>query len=204
MKKRVGIVDYGRGNLRSVEKALEAEGAETALISEPGRCKDLDALVLPGVGAFGDGVRGLQQRGLWSEVREWLDQERPFLGICLGYQMLFEESQESPGVPGLGFFQGKVRRFPSGDWKIPHMGWNEIQPSADCPLFENIRASEYVYFVHSFYPDPEDTSVVTSYCDYAGRFAASAGKGPVQAVQFHPEKSQAAGLKILRNFLVGI
>ncbi len=201
----VGIVDYGRGNLRSVQKALEAVGARTCWL--PGReafaREQPEAVVLPGVGSFGDCSRSLQERGLFAPLREWLMAGRPFLGICLGYQILFERSEESPGVPGLGFWAGAVRRFAPGVGKIPHMGWNELRPGAPSPLFADWAdlPSPAVYFVHSYYPVPEDSGLVTAWCDYGGEFAAAAGQGAVQAVQFHPEKSQATGLRILANFL---
>jgi imidazole glycerol-phosphate synthase subunit HisH len=201
----IGIVDYGRGNLRSVQKALETAGARTCWLPNPEAFASTrpEALVLPGVGSFGDCANSLEARGLFRPLRDWLEGGRPFLGICLGYQILFESSEESPGVAGLGFWKGVVRRFPSSVGKIPHMGWNELKPAAYSPLLTDWSAiaSPSVYFVHSFYPEPEDRTLVTAWCDYGGDFAAAAGWGAVQAFQFHPEKSQATGLHLLRNFV---
>jgi glutamine amidotransferase len=198
----VGVVDYGRGNLRSVTKALEATGAKIRLLPDPENMPDCDAVVLPGVGAFGDCAASLHARGFIEPLRTWLACDRPFLGICLGYQILFENSGESPGSAGLGFFSGEVKRFASEPGrKIPHMGWNSLTPAAPSPLFHSLATGTFVYFVHSFYPDPADAELVTAWCDYGGRFAAAVGRGNVQAVQFHPEKSQEAGLQMLRNFV---
>ena len=191
----IALLDYGSGNIRSVHNGLRHEGAEVTLVSTAAQLADADAMVLPGVGAFGDCARGLQERGLWDPVQEWLGSGKPFLGICVGYQLLFEGSEESPGVPGLGFFKGQVRKFPASALKVPQIGWNEIEltePSA--PLWRGLPAQPYVYFVHSYYPVPEDRSIVTSWCSYGETFAASAARDHVAAVQFHPEKSQAVGL----------
>lgn len=205
MTPRLGIVDYGRGNLRSVQKALEAVGAETCWLPDAAAFEreNPTAVVLPGVGSFGDCASNLESRGLVSVLREWLTASRPFLGICLGYQILFESSEESPGAKGLGYWPGKVRRFAPSVGKIPHMGWNSLRPDAPSPLFADWEdfPSPSVYFVHSYYPVPEDSALVTAWCDYGGEFAAAAGNGAVQAVQFHPEKSQATGLRLLKNFL---
>ena len=201
MQKKLALIDYGRGNLRSVANALGQEGAEVRLVDRPEALAGLDAMVLPGVGSFGDCVRQLHESGLWEPVQQWLAADRPFLGICLGYQMLFESSDESPGVPGLGYFRGKVRRFRSGTLKIPHMGWNTLDLRADYPLWQGLGENPHVFFVHSFFPEPQDQSLVTARTDYGETFAASIGRGQLAATQFHPEKSQAAGLTILRNFI---
>lgn len=198
----IGIIDYGRGNLRSVEKALEAAGASTQRIEEGNAFGEPTALVLPGVGSFGDCATNLQKRNLWKPVRQWLQDGKPFLGICLGYQILFEGSEESPGVAGFGFFRGMVRRFPREQCrKIPHMGWNTLRPASPSPLFKDMPESSHFYFVHSYHPCPADENVVTAWCDYGIPFAAAAGRNNIQAVQFHPEKSQQQGLALLQNFL---
>lgn len=198
----IALIDYGSGNLRSVQKALEHEGAQVARVAEPSGLEGKKGVVLPGVGAFGDCVRNLQERGLWEPLSAWLAADRPFLGICLGYQMLFESSEESPGVEGFGFFRGKVRRFSDAALKIPQMGWNTISLSQPGhALWSGLAPSPHVFFLHSYFPVPEDDSIVTSQAEYGGAFAASAARGRVSAVQFHPEKSQAAGLQMLRNFL---
>jgi glutamine amidotransferase len=199
------VVDYGSGNLRSVCKALDAVGARTRLIDAPAQLGEIDAVVVPGVGAFGDCARNLRATGLWEPLREWIAADRPYLGICLGYQLLFEGSEETPGVPGLGVLPGFVRRFPSGPLKVPHMGWNTLalRSPADA-LFQGLPADPSVYFVHSYHPVPADDSLVTATCDYGAGFAASVARGALKAVQFHPEKSQANGLAILRNFLASV
>lgn len=196
----VGVVDYGSGNLRSVGKALEAAGARTGLISKPAELEGVDAVVVPGVGAFGDCASNLRATGLWEPLREWIKAGRPYLGICLGYQLLFESSEESPGVAGLGVIPGRVVRFSGGGLKVPHMGWNTLTGLRG-PLYHGLPEETSVYFVHSFYPVPEETALASATCEYGVRFAASVSRGALHATQFHPEKSQAAGLAILRNFL---
>lgn len=201
----IALIDYGSGNIRSVINALRHEHAEVELTSDAARIAEADAVVLPGVGAFGDCVRGLQSRGLWEPLAEWLAADKPFLGICVGYQMLFESSEESPGVKGFGFFQGEVKRFTSPGIKVPQIGWNQldlVQPGHT--LWRDLPANPHVYFVHSYYPEPGDDSVVTSRSTYGETFAASAARGQTAGVQFHPEKSQAIGLGILRNFIQSV
>lgn len=198
--KRLGVVDYGSGNLRSVVKALEAAGAAPRLISSVAEMETIDALVVPGVGAFEHCASNLRASGLWEPVRNWALAGKPYLGICLGYQLLFESSEESPGVEGLGVLKGVVRRFPQGELKVPHMGWNTLGNQRG-PLFEGFDDPVSMYFVHSFYPVPEETSQVCATCDYGVNFAAGVSAGALHAVQFHPEKSQGAGLALLRNFL---
>lgn len=197
----IALLDYGSGNLRSVENALRHEGAEVKLVPSPEHLDGASAMILPGVGAFGDCVHGLQARGLWQPVLDWLDSGRPFLGICVGYQLLFEESEETPGVRGLGYFAGKVKRFTTPGLKVPQIGWNQLEFSdPSLPLWRGLPENPHVYFVHSYFPAPADPSIVTSRCSYGETFAASVGRGNINAVQFHPEKSQAIGLGILRNF----
>ncbi len=200
----LALIDYGSGNIRSVHNALRHEGADVALVSTPGELEAADAVVLPGVGTFGDCVRGLQSRDLWEPVRAWLESGKPFLGICVGYQLLLDESEESPGVRGFGYFRGRVKKFASAGLKVPQIGWNQLQLTRPAdPLWRGLPAAPHVYFVHSYYCAPEDSSVVTAWTDYGERFAAAASKGSVAAVQFHPEKSQEIGLGLLRNFIAG-
>ena len=199
----IALIDYGSGNIRSVINALRHEGADVELTDDPVRVAAADAVVLPGVGAFGDCVCGLQSRGLWEPLREWLAADRPFLGICVGYQMLFECSEETPDIRGFGFFTGRVKRFTTPGFKVPQIGWNQLD-LAPHPLWDGLPANPHVYFVHSYFPVPDDTSIVTSRTTYGETFAASAARGRVSAVQFHPEKSQAVGLRILRNFIASV
>ncbi len=197
------VIDYGMGNLRSVSKALESLGAKVVVSDRAEVLEKAEKIVLPGVGAFGDGSRELQKRKLFDPLREAILDGKPFLGICLGLQLLFEQSEESPGVKGLGVFQGDVRRFRDPRVKIPHMGWNEmkiLEPNA--AAFQNIPQRSFFYFVHSFYPVPKENSVVLGTCEYGSEeFTAFAGRESLWACQFHPEKSQDRGLQILRNFL---
>ena len=199
----LALIDYGSGNIRSVTNALLREHGDVELVSDPARLADAEAIVLPGVGAFGDCVRGLESRGLWEPLAAWLAADKPFLGICVGYQMLFDESEESPGVRGFGFFPGKVKRFTTPGLKVPQIGWNQLDLAAH-PLWRGLPANPHVYFVHSYFPAPTDDSVVTSRSTYGETFAASAARGRVSAVQFHPEKSQDVGLGILRNFIQSV
>ena len=196
----IGVVDYGSGNLRSVCKALEAVGASPALVTGPLQLAHFDALVVPGVGAFGDCAATLGATGLWDPLRDWIAADRPYLGICLGYQLLFDASEESPGVSGLGVLPGCVIRFSDPALKVPHMGWNTLSEMKG-PLFKDLPEDTAFYFVHSYFPQPSDASLVSSTCGYGRPFAASVSRGRVHATQFHPEKSQAAGLAVLRNFL---
>ncbi|MDE1170769.1 MAG: imidazole glycerol phosphate synthase subunit HisH [Verrucomicrobium sp.] len=200
----IGVVDYGMGNLRSVEKALQSVGAQTRFVTGPEGLEGLGGLVLPGVGAFGDCVRNLRATGLWEPIREWIAADRPFFGICLGYQMLFESSEEAPGAEGLGVYAGKVVRFPQKGagfpLKVPQMGWNAVTVVRPGPVTEGVADGEHVYFVHSYYPQPADEGLVAMTTDYGGPFASAVGRGRLFATQFHPEKSQAAGLRLLKNF----
>lgn len=200
---RIGLVDYGSGNLRSVQRALEHAGADCVLVHSPAEAEGCAALVVPGVGSFGDCARQLREAGLWEFIKEWIAADRPYLGICLGYQLLFESSEESPGVEGFGALRGKVVHFPKDSGlKIPHMGWNQLHLAKRSDrLMAGLGENPDFYFVHSYYPVPADPSVVTSSCGYGVEFAASVTTGKLSAVQFHPEKSQALGLTMLRNFI---
>lgn len=197
---RVGLVDYGSGNLRSVAKALEAAGARVKAVAEPSALAGLDAIVVPGQGAFHQCAAHLRASGLWDTVRDWAGGGRPYLGICLGYQLLFQSSEESPGIAGLGLLRGTVCRFKATGLKIPHMGWDTLDATSG-PLHQGLETGTAMYFVHSYHPVPDEPSLVSAWCDYGGRFAAAVSTGSLHAVQYHPEKSQAAGLAVLRNFL---
>jgi glutamine amidotransferase len=197
------IVDYDVGNLRSVQKGFENVGAAALISRDPAVIADADGLVLPGVGAFGECMANLKKYALEEAIRAFIDGGKPFLGICVGYQLLFEGSEENPGVAGLGVFRGRCARFatrPGSRMKVPHMGWNQIRIMRDCPLFEGIDDGADVYFVHSYYPIPEDPTIVVTSTDYGGVFASSIQSGSLFATQFHPEKSQRAGLRALANF----
>jgi imidazole glycerol-phosphate synthase subunit HisH len=199
---RIGLIDYGSGNLRSVAKALEAVGAESHQIVSGPIPGGLDALVLPGVGAFGDSVRHLQERGLFRPIREWLTSQKRFLGICLGYQLLFQTSEESPGVEGLGLFAGTVQRFRSAHLKVPQIGWNRLAWTNEAyKRFPELPSDPFVYFVHSYYPVPENRSIIAATAEYGEEFAAAIVTDNLLATQFHPEKSQENGLAILRQFV---
>ncbi len=199
----IALIDYGSGNLLSAAKALEAVGATVRLVSEPSGLEGAAGVVLPGVGAFGDAVASLEARGLTTPLKDWLHSGRPFLGICIGYQLLFESSEESPGAPGLGFFGGTVVRFTDKRLKIPHMGWNSLQTTPH-QLWQGLPDDPYLFFVHSFHPAPSDNSSVIARADYGGPFAAASARGNVAGVQFHPEKSQAIGLRILCNWIASV
>ncbi len=204
---RIALIDYGSGNLRSVENALRRAGVEVLWCADgDADLASCDAVVLPGVGSFGDCAANLDQRGLRSPLLGWLQAGRPYLGICLGYQILFESSEESPGVAGLGFLAGRVVRFPRRPGlKVPHMGWNTLRRGPACgPLLEGLDAEPAVFFVHSYFPRPENPGLVAAWTDYDGAFASAVRSGEVCGVQFHPEKSQTVGLRILQNFLSSV
>lgn len=198
----IGIIDYGAGNLRSVANAVQALGIEPRLIATPAQMDGLTHLILPGVGSFGDCMGELEKRGLTGPIRDWVAAGKPYFGICLGYQILFDESVETPGVKGLGIFPGKVVRFTEDGRKIPHMGWNSAVPvnPAD-PAWAGLGETPYFYFVHSYFPQPADKSIVAMTTDYGQTFASAIRSGAVIGCQFHPEKSQQAGLRLLGNFL---
>jgi glutamine amidotransferase len=198
----IALVDYGMGNLRSVEKALARVGADVRIVSDRKSVLTADALVLPGVGAFGDCMANLEKIGLIEAIGEFIATKRPFLGICLGFQALFESSEEAPGVKGFALFPGTVPRFAVNGLKVPHMGWNELRiRQGDCPLLKDVADNSYVYFVHSYYCKPKNASVVCGTTDYGIEFCSMLWANNVFATQFHPEKSQAVGLKMLENFV---
>ncbi len=202
---KTALIDYGAGNLSSVANALKALGADPEVISSPGGLEGASRVILPGVGSFGDCMAELGARGLTGPLRRWLAEGRPYLGICLGYQILFESSEESPGIEGLRALPGKVVRFKdtTPGVKIPHMGWNAAVPSrpgGGC--WAGLGDEPYFYFVHSYFPVPEDPAVTAATTVHGGRTFAAAVEGTnLLACQFHPEKSQDAGLRLIRNFL---
>lgn len=197
----IAIVDYEMGNLRSVQKAFERVGHEATITSDPARLADASKLVLPGVGAFRDAIGALRNRRLVEPIRASIEAGKPLLGICLGLQLLFERSFEDGEHEGLGIVPGKVVRFdaPAG-YKVPHMGWNQLRFQRRAPIFAGIDEGEYFYFVHSYYVVPNDHMVVASETDYSLAFCSSVWRDNLYAVQFHPEKSQSAGLRLLKNF----
>jgi glutamine amidotransferase len=202
IRPRLGLIDYGSGNLRSVSKALEAAGAQVTRLEHGPITDGFDAIVLPGVGAFGDSVSQLRGRELFDPLQKWLEDGRRFLGVCLGFQLLFEASEESPGVSGLGIFRGQVRKFPQGAVKIPQIGWNSVKWTEQArALYINLPPDPFFYFVHSYYPAPSDESIVAGYTEYGDRFASAIATKNLLATQFHPEKSQESGLLLLRQFL---
>ena len=198
----IAIIDYDAGNIRSVEKATEALGYSAKITRDPYEILQAEKVILPGVGAFGDAMEKLHKYALTDVIAQVAEQNTPFLGICLGLQLLFEESEESPGVRGLGLLKGRIVRFPEdAGLKIPQIGWNDLQFPRKGRLFEGVRENPYVYFVHSYYLQAEDSSIVTATAEYGVKIHASVEKGNLFACQFHPEKSSDVGLKILRNFL---
>jgi glutamine amidotransferase len=202
----IAIIDYGVGNLRSVAKAFEYIGHPARVASDPQTALEADKVVLPGVGAFGKAMESLKRSGMVPIVKEVIASGRPFLGICLGLQLLFEESAESFGEleiphPGLGIFPGKVCRFPETNrLKIPQIGWNQIQKIGENPVLHGIGDGAYFYFVHSYYVKPADARITACVTDYGIEYCSGIASGNVFAFQFHPEKSSAAGLRILKNF----
>jgi glutamine amidotransferase len=200
----IALLDYGSGNLRSVHKSLLKVGAEVRLVKRPEEIGDARGLVLPGVGAFDDCINAMRQQELLEGARDFIKTGKPFLGICVGYQALFERSEEfNSCAAGLGVFRGSVVRFSERHGlKIPQIGWNQLQlVRPDCPLYRGIAEGSYVYFVHSFYPQPLDPGIVATRTDYGDTFASSVWRDNVFATQFHPEKSQKVGLQLLKNFL---
>ena len=197
----IAIIDYGAGNLQSVKKALDFIGAENVITNDPKVILSADKILLPGVGSFGDAMDSMAKSGLVEIVKECALSGKPFLGICLGLQLLFEESEESPGVKGLGIFKGKIKRFPNDmGLKIPHIGWNSLEIKQKDGIFKGIPENAYVYFVHSYYLHAEDENDIATVTNYGIDFHSAVGKNNVFATQFHPEKSGDVGLQILRNF----
>jgi imidazole glycerol-phosphate synthase subunit HisH len=196
----IAVVDYGIGNLRSAEKALQHLGADARLTDAAGEIAAADAVVLPGVGNFGACMRALRSSGLEAVTRAAATDGRPFLGICVGMQMLFEGSDESPDVAGLGIVAGRITRLPE-TVRLPQMGWNTLEPQGDPRLLAGLADPAWCYFVHTYAPEPTDPSVVAAWCDYGRRFAAAIERGPLWATQFHPEKSGDVGLALLGNFV---
>ncbi len=199
---KIALLDYGMGNLRNVERAIIAAGATPVLVENGKDLYNFDAIILPGVGNFGDGMRHLRERGFEEPIQTMVANGTPLLGICLGMQMLFESSEEAPNVSGLGIFEGTVKRFPTDKLeKVPHMGWNKVSVRHECPMQFNFPNNTYFYFVHTFYVAPKDPNIVAATCNYIHPFTAAVGKDKIYATQFHPEKSQDAGIDLLRYFI---
>jgi glutamine amidotransferase len=197
------IVDYGVGNLRSVQKALERVGATAVITSDPAALDAAQGVVLPGVGAFGDGMDNLRARRLAEPILRQVESRKPLLGICLGMQLLFEESEEMGLHQGLGLLPGRVVRFPDGDLKVPHIGWNQLRmmgPRPEMALLQDLQDGAYAYFVHSYYPVPAERGDLLATTEYGLEFASVVGRGQIYGAQFHPEKSQDVGLRLLQNF----
>lgn len=193
------VVDYGVGNLASVGRALRRLSVDFELTSEGSAVRGADRLVLPGVGHFGESMANLRERGLEQPIRDCVRSGGRLLGICVGFQMLFASSEEAPGVPGLGLLGGEVRRFGAG-LPVPHVGWNQLEALRSTPLLDGVAEGDYFYFLHSYYPVPESEEDAWAYTDYGSRFCAVAGRDRVAGIQFHPEKSQDLGLRVLANF----
>ena len=197
----IAIIDYDAGNIKSVEKALKTLGQEVVVTRDADAILSADKVILPGVGAFGDAMGKLQDYGLVEVIHKVVEKNTPFLGICLGLQLMFESSEETPGVEGLGILKGKIVKIPeNGDLKIPHMGWNSLHFQNNGRLFANLPQDSYVYFVHSYYLQADDETIVKATTDYSTCIHASVEKDNVFACQFHPEKSSDVGLTILKNF----
>ncbi len=197
----IAIIDYGMGNLRSVQKAFEKVGTQALITSDPDEVLKADKVVLPGVGAFPACMQNLQRFGLIEPIRQVIRDGKPFLGICMGLQVLFDEGEEFGRHPGLGIIPGKVVRFKlAKKYKIPHMGWNRIRKKRRLPLLSEIEDNSYFYFVHSYYVEPKDQNVIVTTTDYGKEFVSSIARDNLFACQFHPEKSQTLGLKIVKTF----
>ena len=198
----IAIIDYDAGNIRSVEKALKFLGQDVKITRDPEEILSAEKVILPGVGAFGDAMRKLKEYGLDQVIRKTAGKGTPFLGICLGLQLLFERSDEAPGVEGLGILKGEILRLPEKEgYKIPHMGWNSLELVHNGRLFRDLQEDPYVYFVHSYYLKAADETIVKARTEYTTAIDASVEQGNVFACQFHPEKSSETGLKILKNFV---
>ena len=198
----IAVIDYEMGNLGSVSKALESLGAKVKVTQNPSDLKKADKIVLPGVGAFKDAMRALRGFKLLEPLKEAIDAKTPYLGICLGLELLFDESEEGGSSKGMGILKGDVVRFNDRLLKVPHIGWNQLRKKmADCPLFKGINDNAFFYFVHSYYVRPKDKSIIAATTDYGAEFTSMVWKDNIYAIQFHPEKSQAVGLKFLENFI---
>jgi glutamine amidotransferase len=198
----IAIIDYGAGNLHSVKNALDFLGAHSVITGDKEKIAAADKVILPGVGAFGDAMKCLEESGLTETVKKAAESGKPFLGICLGLHLLFEESEESPDVKGLGIFKGRIVKIPDSDGlKIPHMGWNNIHITKGSKILKNIGSEPYVYFVHSYYVKAENDNIVSAYTEYGQRLDIAVEKDNVFATQFHPEKSGDTGMEILKNFI---
>ncbi|WP_099203764.1 imidazole glycerol phosphate synthase subunit HisH [Scatolibacter rhodanostii] len=196
----VTVIDYGAGNIQSVMNALRFIGCEAVLADDPKALKNSKAVLLPGVGSFGDAMANLKKRGFATAIQEWTAADKPFLGICLGMQVLFESSEESPGIEGLGILKGKFKKFPANlGVKVPHIGWNSLDVKNDSGIFDGLPENPYVYFVHSYYLQAEEP-IVSARADYGIPFDAAVQKGNLWACQFHPEKSGETGIAMLKNF----
>lgn len=196
----IAIIDYDAGNVKSVEKALQALNQEVVITNDKATLLAADKVILPGVGAFGDAMEKLRAYGLVEVIHRIVEMKKPFLGICLGLQLMFEESEESPGVKGLGILKGKIVRFPQSELKVPQIGWNSLEFPKESVLFKGIKSGEYVYFVHSYYLKAEE-DIVAATTEYGVTVHAAVEKGNIFACQFHPEKSSGVGLSILKNFV---
>ena len=198
----VAIIDYGAGNLQSVKKALDFIGAKSIITSDENEINAASHIILPGVGSFGDAMHSIREKGLENVIKKSADGSKHFLGICLGLQLLFESSEESPGVDGLGIFKGKIVTIPKDNGlKVPHIGWNSVSLKQTDGIFENLRDNSYFYFVHSYYLKDADEKVVAGTTEYGVPIQCAIQQGRVSATEFHPEKSSEAGLTILRNFV---
>lgn len=198
----VAIIDYGAGNLQSVKKALDFIGAKSIITADENEINAASHIILPGVGSFGDAMHSIREKGLENVIKKSADGSKYFLGICLGLQLLFESSEESPGVEGLGIFKGKIVTIPKDNGlKVPHIGWNSVSLKQTDGIFENLRDNSYFYFVHSYYLKDADEKVVAGTTEYGVPIQCAVQQGRVSATQFHPEKSSEAGLTILRNFV---
>jgi len=210
LTKMVAIIDYGMGNIHSVNKALELYGAKTLVTNKPEDIRNCDKAVLPGVGAFDDAMQELKKQGLLTVINTHIKDKKPFLGICLGMQLLFEESEEAKTAKGLGILKGRVKKFAyKKGLKVPHMGWNQLikvksqklKGKSECPLLKDIPDNSFVYFCHSYYPETRGKNITAAFTNYGGDFSSIVWQDNVYGVQFHPEKSQAIGLKIIENFV---
>ena len=199
----IGVIDYGAGNLRSVCNSLKKLSVDCHVVKAPSDLNKIQTMIFPGVGSFGDSSDQLKKQSLFEPIREWIINDRPFLGICIGFQMLFDSSEESPGSEGLGIIPGKVIKFSEQkNLKVPHMGWNEVQiKNLDDPVWQKIDDLTHFYFVHSYFPKPDNPEVSSSTTGYGVDFTSSIRFGNIFGTQFHPEKSQKSGLRLIKNFL---